>query len=303
MKFLYFLSAMMLSIVYSYSQNVGIGTITPGAPLHIKGTSEVIRVEGRYPYLSLFDTVDGYRGYLWYRSALSFPFLVPARIDLGSANGSNLAVSISPGVSSTAWFLPNGNIGFGTNAPGEKLDVRGNMNISGLLKLKSNSGNSGEVLTSNGLSAPSWKATSHSNATRFAVEFTGSNNAPLIYSTLYNLDATNLMLGTNGITINRAGLYHFECSVSFFGNFSSAPVLINASLVFNAGFEISILDNFEMPKTDPFIYMYGHIQQFSKDIYVAPGTLVNIRPRINFSSAFPIGISINGNFTGYLISE
>ncbi len=47
--------------------NVGIGTETPAAPLHISSlASEVVRLKGATPYMSIFDNTDGYRGYLWY---------------------------------------------------------------------------------------------------------------------------------------------------------------------------------------------------------------------------------------------
>ncbi len=54
---------------FSQNGNVGIGTglTVPAARLHVGGTaSETIRMQGANPYLSLYDNVDGYKGYLWY---------------------------------------------------------------------------------------------------------------------------------------------------------------------------------------------------------------------------------------------
>ncbi len=42
------------------------------------------------------------------------------------------------------------NVGIGTNAPAERLDVNGNFNVSGLIKLNGLAGGNGDVLTSNG---------------------------------------------------------------------------------------------------------------------------------------------------------
>ena len=68
------------------AQNVGIGTLTPSAPLHLKGAgAHILRVEGTSPYISLYENTE-YRGYLWSRGAIS--------IDLGSAFGTNLPITI-----------------------------------------------------------------------------------------------------------------------------------------------------------------------------------------------------------------
>ena len=49
------------------------------------------------------------------------------------------------------------NVGIGTTTPSEKLDVNGNVKISGSLNFNGNTGASGQVLTSQGNNAPVWK--------------------------------------------------------------------------------------------------------------------------------------------------
>jgi hypothetical protein len=48
------------------------------------------------------------------------------------------------------------NVGVGTTTPTEKLDVKGNLNISGQLKVASDSGASNQVLTKNAANQPVW---------------------------------------------------------------------------------------------------------------------------------------------------
>ncbi len=48
------------------------------------------------------------------------------------------------------------NVGIGTATPAEKLDVEGNLKITGEIKPNGNSGQSGQVLTSDGSGAMSW---------------------------------------------------------------------------------------------------------------------------------------------------
>jgi hypothetical protein len=55
-----------------------------------------------------------------------------------------------------------GDLGIGTTSPGYKLDVNGNMNISGGLRANGSTGSSGQVLTSSGGGAMSWTTVSSS---------------------------------------------------------------------------------------------------------------------------------------------
>jgi hypothetical protein len=61
--------------------------------------------------------------------------------------------------------LRNGNTGFGTLTPTEKLDVAGNINLTGQLKFNNSPGSAGQALVSNGpSSSPSWQ-----NASKYIV--------------------------------------------------------------------------------------------------------------------------------------
>ena len=59
------------------------------------------------------------------------------------------------------------NVGIGTTTPTEKLDVNGNVKISGYLNLNGNTGISGQVLTSQGTNPPIWTTVPGSTLTDF----------------------------------------------------------------------------------------------------------------------------------------
>lgn len=97
----------MLVFQWAFCQMVGIGTPTPMAPLHLNSnfSAEMLRVAGSDPYISFYSMpANTYQGYLWLRGQN------PNGIDLGTASGSNLPVSISPNTNTTAIFYPNGPI-------------------------------------------------------------------------------------------------------------------------------------------------------------------------------------------------
>ena len=118
----------LLTITFSVNaQNVGIGTTTPQTKLHIiSSTSEALRVEATNPYVSLYSS-GVYKGYFWKS---------PNSIELGSAAGSNLAVTLAPNGLQHFYVGTNGNVGIGNTNPesrlsfssdlGEKISLWGN---------------------------------------------------------------------------------------------------------------------------------------------------------------------------------
>jgi hypothetical protein len=147
-----------LGISFCQAQNVGIGTSSPNARLHVATTAgQVIQVEGNNPYIGFYNGSD-YRGYLWYNTN---------KMELGTPAGSTEAVLIAPGRVATAYFTTAGRLGLGLSSPTERLDVNGNINLNGLLKINSSSGSTGQVLTSNGSGDPEWKDAAFNNNTRF----------------------------------------------------------------------------------------------------------------------------------------
>ncbi len=104
------------------SGRLGINTASPSAPLHVYSATggEVMRLQGATPYISFFDQPGVYKGYLWYNNS---------SLELGTASGSGLPVTIAPGLSLAATFKTNGKVGLGVSDPVYQLDLRGRMRI------------------------------------------------------------------------------------------------------------------------------------------------------------------------------
>lgn len=98
---------------------IGMGTLFPQAPVHIKGTnSEMLRIGGTSPYISLYDNTDGYRAYWWYNGTDNV---------LGSIGTSS--IRFAPGNNYNCNFYSDGRISIGaqggTAATGYLLSVKG----------------------------------------------------------------------------------------------------------------------------------------------------------------------------------
>jgi hypothetical protein len=110
------------------------------------------------------------------------------------------------------------------------------VNVTGAITLNGNSGVSGEVITSQGASAPIWSApttpTASLNSASFALtfnkSFTNPNTEELIDGSFTTLvtsgDITNNNNGT--FTINTTGTYLINCSLIFQRTLISAPFLL-----------------------------------------------------------------------------
>lgn len=97
-----------------FSGNVGIGATTPQAKLHIISTgNEVARLDADEPFLSLYSN-GVYKGYFWKS---------PNSIEIGSASGSGLPVTLAPDGYQRVFVTPAGNVGIGTGSPLARLHV------------------------------------------------------------------------------------------------------------------------------------------------------------------------------------
>jgi hypothetical protein len=117
--------------------NVGIGTSTPGTKLEVAGQ---IKITGGTPGAGKILTSDATGLAVW-----SAP-LLPSGVTAGNTsywNGTNWAVSSNI-------FNNGGNVGIGTTTPGTKLEVAGQIKITG------GAPGAGKVLTSDAIGVATW---------------------------------------------------------------------------------------------------------------------------------------------------
>ncbi len=213
----------------------------------------------------------------------------------------------------------NGNIGVGRIDPIAKLDVAGDINTTGLIKVSNVSGTAGQVLTSNGPAAPTWSNSSFNNDIRFGVTIASNSTTgtPLLFNQVYNTNPSLVTIkpgssapNDNGeITVVKAGLYRLNGSIGFKFTCASLPYQqpsVNISVIAN-NFTYQVADFLEMPRLalGPYNtnFYYGVVKEFSYDIYMEANTKIRIGNSVNFTSSDVIVNYRNGSFSGYLISE
>ena len=291
------------------SQNVGIGTSTPTQPLEIKSGSvaHLLKLDGAAGMFVSLNENGLYRGYLGSFSGNA------EDIDLGTGVGNgtgklHFTIQATPRVT-----IDNaGNVGIGTTNPQWKLDVNGSMQLLGRLYVSGSSGVTGQVLTSNGLSAPSWQTLGNAfnNTIRFAYSFSqaAAANDYCIFNTTarYNLNPAQAVASSSGITLNTAGLYHFDVFVRSTYNFAAAPAFVPQ-------FTFQLYNG--LPNSFPFVSnvaMQGTVNngastgfvfsdKYTVDVYVAAGEQVSLFH--SFGLGGGNSFTVSGYVAGYLVSN
>lgn len=107
--------------LFNSSGSMGLGTLNPAARFHVRNAfgSEIIRVEGDRPFITLWDVDSGYRAYWRY----------DGDVIIGTSTTYNTAIRIAPRATSAARFLPDGRTHFGTGQPavGYLVSINGRM--------------------------------------------------------------------------------------------------------------------------------------------------------------------------------
>jgi hypothetical protein len=133
-------SNISLAIMPKGTGNVGIGTASPAAKLHVLGTSEQLRLgNNQSNYVSFTTGTSGQftlaptGDEVYLRSNQNFGIY----LDHNNNDGSNANFDIYSNAGGTHLFRvqESGNVGIGTATPAEKLEVAGNIKASGTLQV------------------------------------------------------------------------------------------------------------------------------------------------------------------------
>jgi hypothetical protein len=145
-----------LEFTISGKGNVGIGTGVAGGKLQINHNSTNVQ-----PALLLMDSANGAGNMIAFRKqGLNKQFrinsnLAPLNQDASLVFGVHNDGEIYAGI---LFLKGDGKVGINNSLPANALDITGDLNITGRLKVGGNTGTPGQVLTSNGPGqAPSWQ--------------------------------------------------------------------------------------------------------------------------------------------------
>lgn len=189
------------SLVILPNGNVGTGIITPTAKLHVNGG---VKLEG----LNLFEFGAGVAGKEASAGKIGY-----------NAFGQNALTFVGAGTSSSNrafYFFGEGGTTF--NGP---ATITGNTNIGGQLQMGGNAGTSGQVLTSNGASSPSWQSVAnpktgfHAEAA-IAQTLTQFTQTKINFTTENFDDGSDYNNGTSTFIVPATGVYHFDAHITFF---------------------------------------------------------------------------------------
>ena len=297
-----FLSFLLLPASYVVcGQNVGIGTITPLTPLDLRSSfsNHVFRLDGTAgTHLSINENGVS-RGYLGSLSGAN------EDVDFGTGSTNNigklhLCIQANPKLTIDA----GGNVGINNTNPQWQLDVNGSMRLMGRLYTGGTSGLTGQVLVSNGLSAPTWQTLT--GAFQNSVRFEATFDLPA-YTSVINTDNSAINITSTGVTINKTGLYHIEGYYQSSTSFSTEPAYFGHSLSLAFGSRSYVLSNTTPFPKDPSVSpqaAYFKLINFAQEVYIiAPTTIRFLRTNnYPFSSTTP-SFTQSGRISGYLIAD
>ena len=198
MKKLFILFTLILSLGYSHSQNVGIGTATPAYKLDIAGR---LRIQSGTNTAGIW--LDG--------------TTLPTRSFIGTIDDDHVGIWGNGGIGwNIAMNVDNGNTGIGTAAPTAKLD------INGTLRIRSSIPKKGSIITSNDADGnASWmdpvafRAAGLPNGANVNIQDGAWVKVMFNTSPSYNL-GLNYSPFLSQFIVAEKGIYHFNTQLSFY---------------------------------------------------------------------------------------
>jgi hypothetical protein len=208
-----------------------------------------------------------------------------------------------------------------------------NINATGKLKVNGNAGTPGQVLTSNGAAAsPTWNTSTSPPVFggKFLIRqgtvdngtsqpnnlFTIGANAPNFQTAFidfssqdYNTNSdVSINLGSDVITINRTGLYHFEGLIKYKAIYNAGDQFFpTGSLAVKIGNNPVLLTDTFFLNPNSLRSSFGYGLSFKMDRYLIAGQTIKFQVEIvvlNTEQLTSIGITGGGSFiSGYFLSE
>jgi hypothetical protein len=286
-KIIFSFLLLLFSSVILQAQNVGIGNANPTGRLHVSGT---VKIDGS--------------NFLEFGAGIAGKEINAGKIGYNSFGSGALEI-VGAGTNTSnrsVYFFAEG----GTTFSGP-VNVQGNIQVNG------NPGTAGQVLTSNGVSDPEWANAAYSNTTRFKVTFrtttSGSDYMDLV-ETKYNLNAPDITIGANSVTINKTGLYRIhgviEGNVAYPAAATPAWAPELAVFIVTSG---GLADRVSIAYLEPYrrtnssaTPSYFLSRNYSLDIHIPAGTTIRMEKTLLWNGVPTVGSGYVHLF-GHLISE
>jgi hypothetical protein len=310
MKKISTLVSILFFTINVFAQNVGIGTTTPNTILEVK---KPLKSTVKISSTDFYDTTQLIFSNRTPTDA-GTDILVSSNQEEGLKFSSKSDI-VSQNNDNIMLLTPQGNVGIGTPTPAHLLDINGDVNTTGLMRLAGNAGLAGQVLTSSGNSAPpTWGKTAFSNNTRFSFGYTsfGTNrntDSVRFNATRYNTNSVDVFISAtqSRITINKTGLYHFDLGFYMDFNVLGGVTFENMHLSWdfiNNTTPYVMVSNYKLSfnGVSPTSQFYGG-QRLSIDMYCLAGSNLKLVRTFNPAPISTTNVFGFGDLTGYLISE
>jgi hypothetical protein len=215
-------------------------------------------------------------------------FMEPSRLTMGIPNIFGKAWEV-------AKYEPNGG----------RTSLFG-VDVNGAVQLSGDVGSAGQVLTSNGAGASTWETTSKAfdNSIRFSTTISQGPAAFDFYvfntTPKYNLTPAAAVISASGITLNTAGLYHFDIHARSSVLYSSAPVERPEFELFFFPYTLPLVEAYMLEGSSNAAvskFFFGH-KNISFDVYLPAGSLVRLRHGLPAGAA---AFDTVGFISGYLL--
>ncbi|HSC52138.1 MAG TPA: hypothetical protein VLC98_00845 [Phnomibacter sp.] len=169
MRYLFFIAFLTCGISVQ-AQNVGVGTSAPAGRLHVSYESQY-----KNPGILLTDSTLQRMGILQFQNVDNGKYIRADGRSL-SKNSSDSYLDIRSDSVLIATFRGNGMLGVGNVSPNESLDVAGNINLTGNIKVNGTSGSPGQALMMNSSGNMVWASMASSYSYFWAFKTAGNTN-------------------------------------------------------------------------------------------------------------------------------